>query len=78
MNKYKRLSAEERENISRMLAQKCSFQSIAKSLGRFTSTISREVEAGSCNKYTYRAGTAQARSARNSAKRKANKYFYAD
>ena len=78
MNKYKRLGLVEREEISRMLAQKCSFQSIAKSLERNVSTISREVGAGSCNKYTYRAGVAQARSARNSAKRKAKKYFLDD
>jgi len=74
MNKYKRLSVNEREEISRMLAQKCSFQDIAKSLGRYTSTISREVGAGSCNKYTYRANKAQARAVRNSRKRKAGKY----
>lgn len=78
MNQYKRLSGYEREEISRMLAQKCSFQSIAKSLGRFTSTISREISSGSCNKYTYRAGKAQARSARNSGKRKAGKYALND
>jgi transposase, IS30 family len=74
MNKYKRLNLEEREEISRMLAQKCSFQYIAKALGRFTSTISREVASGSCNKYTYRAGKAQARAMRNSSKRKAGKH----
>ncbi|MEK7762941.1 MAG: IS30 family transposase [Nitrospirota bacterium] len=74
MNKYKRLNGLEREEISRMLAQKCSFQQIAKSLGRFTSTISREVMAGSCNKYTYRASKAQARAVRNSGKRRAGKY----
>ncbi len=78
MNKYKRLSLEEREEISRMLAQKCSFQCIAKSLGRSPGTVSREVRAGSCNKYTYRASKAQARSIRNSRKRKAGKYFLAD
>jgi len=74
MNKYKRLTVEEREEISRLLAQKCSFQSIAKSLGRHVSTISREIAAGSCNKYTYRATKAQARAVRNSRKRKAGKY----
>jgi transposase, IS30 family len=74
MNKYKRLSEEEREEISRLLAQECSFQSIARLLGRCTSTISREVRAGSCNKYTYRAKKAQARAVRNSRKRKAGKY----
>lgn len=78
MNKYKRLSLGEREEISRMLAQKCSFQSIAKSLGRHTSTISREISSGSCNKYTYRASRAQARAVRNSRKRKAGKYTLDD
>ena len=52
MNKYKRLSIDEREEISRILTQKCSFQSIATSLGLNVNTISREVGAGSCNKYT--------------------------
>lgn len=74
MKNYKRLSSYEREEISRMLAQRCSFQYISKSLDRHISTISREVKAGGCNKYTYRAGTAQARSVRNSRKRKAGKY----
>ncbi len=73
MNKYKRLSCEEREEISRMLAQKCSFQTIAKILGRRVSTISREVGAGSGNKYVYRASRAQGRAVRNSQKRKAGK-----
>ncbi len=74
MRKYKRLSLEEREEISRMLAQDCSFQQIAKSLGRYASTISREISSGSCNKYTYRASRAQARAVRNSRKRKDGKY----
>ena len=74
MKKYKRLSGEEREEISRMLAQTCSFQSVAKSLGRHVSTVSREVAAGSSNKYTYRASRAQARAIRNSRRRKAGKY----
>jgi len=75
MNKYQRLSLEEREEISRMLAQKCSFQNIAQSLGRRASTISREVSAGSCNRYTYRASKAEARALRNSRKRKAGKHL---
>src|SRR3989338_229646 len=78
MNKYKRLNENEREEISRRLAQQCSFQSIAKSLGRNVSTISREIKAGSCNKYTYRASKAQARAVRNSRKRKAGKYALDD
>ena len=74
MKKYTRLSLEEREEISRMLAQQCSFQNIAKTLRRSVSTVSREIAAGSCNKYTYRAGKAQGRALRNSRKRKAGKY----
>ncbi|MBU3999948.1 IS30 family transposase [Patescibacteria group bacterium] len=70
MKNYQRLSLEEREEISRMLAQKCSFQKIAKSLNRNVSTISREVGAGSSNKYTYRASKARRRAVRNSRKRK--------
>ncbi len=78
MNKYTRLNALEREEISRKLAQKCSFQSIAKTLGRAVSTISREVGAGSCNQYTYRAAKAQNRAVRNSRKRRGGKYALDD
>ncbi len=78
MNKYKRLSAIEREEISRMLAQMCSFQSIAKALGRNVSTVSREIGAGSCNQYTYRAEKAQNRAIRNSRKRRGGKYSLDD
>lgn len=73
MNKYKRLSLEEREEISRMLAQKHSFQDIAKSLNRSVSTISREVKSGNANKYIYRASVAHRRAVRNSRKRKVDK-----
>ncbi len=73
MTNYKRLSDLEREEISRMLSQNCSFRSIAKTLGRSASTISREIGAGSCSKYTYRAVRAQNRARRNSSKRKAGK-----
>ena len=73
MKNYKRLSADEREEISRMLAQNCSLNDIAKSLSRYASTISREVRLGSCNKYTYRAGKAQRRAVRNASKRKVDK-----
>ena len=74
MTNYKRLSDLEREEISRLLSQECSFRSIAKQLDRHVSTISREVKAGGCNQYTYRAVKAQKRAKRNSAKRKAGKY----
>jgi len=70
MKKYKRLVLDEREEISRMLAQDCSLNEIAKVLDRAPSTVSREILAGGCNKYTYRAGTAQRRAGRNNKKRK--------
>jgi len=73
MKNYKRLSLDEREEISRMLAQNRSLNEIANVLNRHVSTISREVNAGGCNKYTYRAGRAQRRAERNFRKRKKNK-----
>ena len=73
MTNYLRLSLEEREEISRGLAQGRSLNSIAKSLSRCTSTISRDVALGGCNKYTYRAGKAQRRAGRNASKRKSGK-----
>ncbi len=73
VNKYKRLSSREREEISRMLAQKYSLNSIADKLDRSTSTISREVGAGSCNKYSYRATRAQKRAGRQAGKRRRRK-----
>lgn len=78
MKKYKRLSLGEREEISRMLSQKCSLNDIAKSLSRHTSTISREVHLGGCNKYTYRAGKAQRRAFKNASKRKVEKRILVD
>ncbi|MFA5359217.1 MAG: IS30 family transposase [Patescibacteria group bacterium] len=73
MKNYTRLSEVEREEISRMLAQNCSFQDIARRLGRYASTISREISRGSCNQYTYRAAKAQRRAQRNASKRKIGK-----
>ena len=73
MTNYTRLSDLEREEISRMLSQKCSFHDIAKALDRNVSTISREINAGSCNKHTYRASKAQRRAERNLSKRKKGK-----
>lgn len=78
MTNYKRLNDFEREEISRLLSQKCSFRTIAKVLGRNVSTISREVNAGSTNKYTYRAIRAHNRARRNAAKRKYGKHRLAD
>ena len=73
MKKYKRLDLDEREEISRMLAQNCSLNRIARSLGRRVSTISREIRAGNYSQSTYRAGRSQRRAERNSSKRKENK-----
>lgn len=70
---YHRLDEDEREEISRMLAQRCSFGEIARSLGRSVSTISNEVSAGGCNRYLYRAATAHRRAQRKARKRKLGK-----
>jgi len=74
MINYTRLSDLEREEISRMLSQKCSLRTIAKILHRNVSTVSREIKAGSCNRYTYRAFKAQKRAKRNLSKRKTGKH----
>lgn len=68
---YHRLTEDEREEISRMLARGCSFGDIARFLGRSVSTISNEVNAGGCNRYTYRATRAHRRAQRKARKRKA-------
>jgi len=73
MNKYKRLTLEEREDISRSLSQGYSPSDIAKKLCRVKSTITREIKKGGCNTYTYRAGKADRRAKRNSSKRKEGK-----
>jgi len=78
MSNYKRLSDLEREDISRMLSQKCSLRYIAKALGRHASTVSREVAQGGCNKYTYRAIRSRNRARRNASKRKAGKHKLGD
>lgn len=67
--KYHRLTLDEREEISRMLAQECSFQTIAKALGRQVSTISREIASGGSNRYLYRATRAHRRAKRKERKR---------
>ena len=74
MINYKRLSDLEREEISRMLSQNCSLNDIAKQLGPYTSTISREIAKGDYNKYSYRVAKVQHRAQRNTGKRKTGKY----
>jgi len=73
MNNYKRLSLNEREEISRLLASKCKPSQIAEKLGRYCSTITREIAAGGCNKYAYRAVKADRRAKRKASKRKFGK-----
>lgn len=73
MKTYYRLTFEEREEISRLLSQKYSFNAIGKHLRRDKGTISREVNDGADNKYTYRAVRAQNRARRKSAKRRKGK-----
>jgi IS30 family transposase len=73
MNIYKRLSFSEREEMSRLLASGNYPAEIARVLGRHRSSIGREISGGSCNRYTYRAVTADKRAKRNASRRKAGK-----
>jgi len=70
---YQRLKPEEREEISRQLAKGQSVRSIAETLGRAPSTISREIRKSSGNKYTYRAHRAENRAYRNARHRREGK-----
>ncbi len=73
MKTYHRLTFEEREEISRLLSQKYSFNAIAKHLERDKGTINREINQGADNKYVYRAVRAQDRAGRKSVKRRKGK-----
>jgi transposase, IS30 family len=68
---YNRLSLEEREEISRMLAMGAGIRSIGKQIGRHASTISREVHPSKDPRWRhhYRATTAHWRARRNSRSR---------
>lgn len=76
MKKYKRLTAEEREEISRMLALNYSLSKIAKDLERSLSTISREVKKvwGIRFRSRYRATAGHNRARRSSQKRRLGQY----
>jgi len=56
---YTRLSADEREVISRSLAQGLTYGEVGRSLGRETSTISRELSHLRYNPSSYRATFAE-------------------
>ena len=55
MARYHRLGLAEREEFSRMLAQRYSFRHIARRLGRAPSTLSREVPRHWASRTSYRA-----------------------
>lgn len=74
MPKYKRLSFDERETISRGLACGKSMNQIARDLDRHKSTISREINKKGMTRSNYRAGIAYRRAIRNAGKRKHGKY----
>lgn len=69
---YKRLTIQERENISRSLAQQQTLRAIAKELNRAPSTISREIKRNS-GKSGYRAFSASQRSKTASSSRRGGK-----
>lgn len=73
MFEYKRLSFEEREEISRLLESGQTIRSIAKSLNRNPSTISREVNRLSGGKKNYRALAGQKQSLRKARSRRLDK-----
>jgi IS30 family transposase len=72
--RYQRLALNEREEISRCLAQGKSFREIARVISRHVSTVSREVRQAGMNKYTYRAAQSDRRAIRNAGKRKRGKH----
>lgn len=71
---YRRLGFNEREEISRYLAQGWSFREISRALSRHVSTISREINRAGMNRYTYRASRSDRRARRNAAKRRRGKH----
>jgi len=64
MTKYNRLSVEEREDIFLGLAQGQSHRDIAASIGRSSSTVSREILRNKYYEYRYKASRAQRRADR--------------
>lgn len=70
---YTRLSAEEREEISRGLSQNLTYRQIAKGLGREASTVSREIARLRYSPASYRATFAQEVAARKRKHPKAHK-----
>lgn len=71
-NRYSRLENQERESISRGLAQKKSIREIAREIDRSASTVAREIRRNS-GKTGYRAFSASQRAARAAASRRKGK-----
>ena len=71
-HKYTRLGNQERESISRGLAQKRSIREIAREIGRSPSTVSREIKRNS-GKTGYRAFSASRRARTAAASRRRGK-----
>jgi len=69
---YKRLVIQERENISRGLAQKKTIRAIAMEINRSPSTITREIKRN-CGKSCYRAFSASQRAKAAAASRREGK-----
>ena len=77
MAKYQRLTLKEREEISRQIASGDSLNSIARSLCRATSTISREIyHSGVVDRKYYRAVFGQRRSNKMRHKLRKNRKLY--
>jgi transposase, IS30 family len=73
MEGYRRLVMEEREEISRLLAQEVGIREIGRTIGRNAGTISREVRRGGLDRWRYRALQADRRARRNASKRRLGK-----
>lgn len=73
MGGYRRLSLEEREEISRLIAQEVSCREIGFELGRHASTISREIRRASEDRWRYRAIRAERRARRQARQRRVGK-----
>jgi IS30 family transposase len=73
MSFYSRLVLEEREEISRLLAQKVGIRAIGRRLGRDGGTISREVRRGGSDRWHYRAVRSEERAQRSARSRRGGK-----
>ncbi len=73
MESYRRININEREEISRLLANRLSFREIAKSIGRSPSSVSREVGRYKDGRKRYRAVGGQVHATRRASGRRKGK-----